>query len=159
MTKNFELSGPAFVGLFVRDVGAAADFYQNKLGFRRDPEVFPWPAVAFQSYPVPFAMMEAPPGVDLDSLPRPHLALAIWFKTADSRVVHDALVEDGVTILRPPTDGRFAGSSRSSTRTATRSPSTTATRHRTGGDSSEASRPVSFTCESTDWLARRLAAC
>jgi predicted enzyme related to lactoylglutathione lyase len=107
MTKNFELSGPAFVGLFVRDVGAAADFYQNKLGFRRDPEVFPWPAVAFQSYPVPFAMMEAPPGVDLDSLPRPHLALAIWFKTADSRVVHDALVEDGVTILRPPTDGRF----------------------------------------------------
>ncbi len=107
MPKNFELSGPAFVGLFVRDVDAAADFYGNKLGFRRDPEVFPRPAVAFQSYPVPFAVMEAPPGVDLDSLPRPNLAPAIWFKTADSQVVHDALVEDGVTILRPPTDGRF----------------------------------------------------
>ncbi len=43
--------------------------------------------------------MEAPPGVDLDGLPRPHLAPAVWFKTADSRVVHDTLVEDGVTIL------------------------------------------------------------
>src|SRR5215213_1670940 len=93
MTKNFELSGPAFVGLFVRDVGAAADFYQNKLGFRRDPEVFPWPAVAFQSYPVPFAVMEAPPGVDLDSLPARTLRspsgskrpTAGWFTTPWSR--------------------------------------------------------------------------
>ena len=45
--------------------------------------------------------------MDLDSLPRPRLAPAIWFKTADSCVVHDTLVEDGVTILKPPTDGRF----------------------------------------------------
>jgi catechol 2,3-dioxygenase-like lactoylglutathione lyase family enzyme len=107
MPENFELSGPSFVGLFVRDVDAAADFYEKKLGFRRDPEVFPRPAVAFQSYPVPFAVMQAPPGVDLDSLPRPHLVPAVWFKTANSQVVHDALVESGVTILRPPSEGRF----------------------------------------------------
>jgi catechol 2,3-dioxygenase-like lactoylglutathione lyase family enzyme len=109
MPKNFELSGPAFVGLFVRDVDAAADFYENKLGFRRDPEGFrvPGTGVTFLSYPIPFAVGQAPPGVDLDSLPRPHLVPAIWFKTANSQVVHDALVEEGVTILRPPTDGRF----------------------------------------------------
>ncbi len=40
MPKQFELSGPAFVGLVVRDVAAAADFYGKKLGFRRDPENF-----------------------------------------------------------------------------------------------------------------------
>ena len=110
MPKNFELSGPAFVGLFVRDVEAAADFYENKLGFRRDPEGFRVPGttgVTFLSYPIPFAVGQAPPGVDLDSLPRPRLVPAIWFKTANSQVVHDALVEEGVTILRPPADGRF----------------------------------------------------
>jgi catechol 2,3-dioxygenase-like lactoylglutathione lyase family enzyme len=106
MPKNFELSGPAFVGFQVRDVKASADFYEKILGFRRDPEVFPG-SVAFLSYPIPFAVMQARPGVDLDSLPRPHLVPAIWFKTANSQVVHDALVEAGVTILRPPSDGRF----------------------------------------------------
>jgi catechol 2,3-dioxygenase-like lactoylglutathione lyase family enzyme len=107
MPKDFELSDPAFVGLFVSDVDAAADFYEKKLGFRRDPEVFPRAAVAFQSYPIPFAVMQVPPGVDLGSLPRPRLVPAIWFKTANSQVVHDALIEADVTILRPPSDGRF----------------------------------------------------
>lgn len=108
MPKKFELSGPAFVGLFVRDVAASAEFFEKKLGFRRDPEVFPvQPSVAFLSYPIPFAVMQAPPGIDLDNIPRPVRAPAIWFKTANSQVVHDALVEAGVTILRPPSDGRF----------------------------------------------------
>jgi predicted enzyme related to lactoylglutathione lyase len=45
--------------------------------------------------------------VDLDVLPRPLPGPAIWFKTADAQATHDALVAAGVTILRPPTDGRF----------------------------------------------------
>lgn len=106
MPKQFELSGPAFIALLVRDVAAASDFYEHTLGFRRDPEVFPG-AVAFLSYPIPFALRQAPPGVDLDAMPRPVLAPAIWFKTADSQLVYDALVAEGVTILRPPTEGRF----------------------------------------------------
>jgi predicted enzyme related to lactoylglutathione lyase len=44
--------------------------------------------------------------VDLDSIPRPITTLTIWFKTADSQVVHDALVEAGVPILRAPSQGR-----------------------------------------------------
>jgi catechol 2,3-dioxygenase-like lactoylglutathione lyase family enzyme len=107
MPKQFELSGPAFVGLFVRDVAASAAFYENVLGFRRDPEVFPTPSVGFLSYPVPFAVLQAPQGMDLDSLPRPIRVPSVWFKTADSQVVHDALVAAGITILRPPSDGRF----------------------------------------------------
>jgi catechol 2,3-dioxygenase-like lactoylglutathione lyase family enzyme len=110
MPKEFELSGPAFIGLFVRDVVASADFYEKKLGFRRDPESFGFPgraAVAFLSYPIPFAVMQAPPGVNLDSLPRPIAVPVIWFKTANSQVVHDALVKADVTILRPLSSGRF----------------------------------------------------
>jgi catechol 2,3-dioxygenase-like lactoylglutathione lyase family enzyme len=110
MPKSFELSGPAFVGVFVRDVAASADFYEKTLGFRRDPEGFGFPgraAVACLSHPIPFAVMQAPPVVDADSLPRPIRVPAIWFKTANSQVAHDALVAAGVTILRPPSDGRF----------------------------------------------------
>jgi catechol 2,3-dioxygenase-like lactoylglutathione lyase family enzyme len=109
MPQHFELSGPAFIGLLVRDVAAAAAFYEHKLGFRRDPEDFgsAGQAVAFLSYPIPFAVRQAPAGVDLDSMPRPLPSPAIWFKTANSQVVYDALVADGVSILRAPTDGRF----------------------------------------------------
>jgi predicted enzyme related to lactoylglutathione lyase len=110
MSHPFELSGPSFIGLVVRDVGAAAEFYEKTLGFRRDPENFGTnnpSAVTFQSYPVPFAVMPAPPGVDLESIPRPIRFPAVWFKTANSQIAHDALVEAGVTILRPPSDGRF----------------------------------------------------
>jgi predicted enzyme related to lactoylglutathione lyase len=45
--------------------------------------------------------------MDLDSLPRTRTVPAIWFKTADSQVVHDALVADGVPILRPISTGHF----------------------------------------------------
>jgi catechol 2,3-dioxygenase-like lactoylglutathione lyase family enzyme len=112
MPKKFELSGPAFVGFVVRDVKASAEFYEKTLGFRRDPENFKTQtptseAVTFLGYPVPFAIRQAPPGLNLDSIPRPILTPAVWFKTANSQVAHDSLVEAGVTILRPPTDGRF----------------------------------------------------
>ncbi len=108
MPMSFELSGPAFIGLFVRDVRAAADFYEKTLGFRRDPEVFAGrEAVAFLSRPVPFAVMETPLGVDLETLPRPRVVPSIWFKTPDSQVAHDALVRAGISILRPLSTGRF----------------------------------------------------
>jgi catechol 2,3-dioxygenase-like lactoylglutathione lyase family enzyme len=107
MPKNFDLKGPAFIGLKVRDVKAAADFYEKILGFRRDPAVFPNEAVAFLTYPIPFGLTQIPPGADWDSIPRPVEAPGIWFKAADSQAVHDALVEAGVTILRTPSNGRF----------------------------------------------------
>ena len=110
MSNPFELSGPSFVGFMVRDVAVAAEFYEKTLGFRRDPENFATnnpSAVTFLSYPVPFAVTQAPPGMDLDSIPRPIRSPAVWFKTANSQIAHDALVAAGVTILRPPSDGRF----------------------------------------------------
>ena len=107
MPKHFEVSGPAAIVLPVRDAATAADFYEKQLGFRRDPEAFPNGGVGFLTKPSSFAVIQAPPGVDLENLPRPIRAPAIWFKTTDSQVVHDALVQAGVTILRLPSDGRF----------------------------------------------------
>ena len=107
MSKNFDLKGPAFVGLKVREVKVSADFYEKTLGFRRDPEVFPSGAVGFLTYPIPFGLSPLPPGVNWESIPRPIEAPGIWFKAADSQMVHAALVEAGVTILRPPSNGRF----------------------------------------------------
>jgi hypothetical protein len=72
-------------------VKASADFYGKKPGFRRDPEVFPT-GVGFLTYPVPFVLIQAPPGVDLDSIPRLITTPAVWFKTADSQVVHNAIL-------------------------------------------------------------------
>jgi catechol 2,3-dioxygenase-like lactoylglutathione lyase family enzyme len=107
MPKNFELNGPAFVGLLVRDAKASADFYEKTLGLRRDSDVLPQGSVAFLTRPIPFGLIQAPPGLDLTSIPRPVLAPSVWFKAADTQVVHDALVEAGVTILRAPSNGRF----------------------------------------------------
>jgi len=109
MPIQFELSGPSFVGFMVRDLKVAAEFYEKTLGLRRDPEGFkaPGPGVTFLSYPIPFALLPAPPGMDLDSIPRPIRSPAIWFKTANSQIAYGALVAAGVTILRPPSDGRF----------------------------------------------------
>ena len=106
MPNHFELSGPAFIGLLVRDVTIAAEFYEQKLGFRRDPINFP-KAVAFLSYPIPFAVREPGPGEDLDNIPRPIRTPAVWFKTANSQMVYDSLVKDGITILKPLLEGRF----------------------------------------------------
>ena len=54
--------------------------------------------------------MQAPAGIDLDTGEagsHPRLVPAIWFKTADSQVVQDALAEAGVKILRPLSKERF----------------------------------------------------
>jgi len=101
MSKAFELSGPSFIGIYVRDVAKSAEFYEKILGFRRDPEDFKGRAVSFLAYPVPFAVIKAPPDIDLDKLVRPIRVPLVWFKATDSKAVHDALVEAGVEILKP----------------------------------------------------------
>jgi len=105
-SSKIGISGPGFVSLLVRHVAAAADFYEHKVGLKRDPLVFPG-AVAFQTTPIPFAVRQAPPGVNLDGLPNPGLGVAVWFKAADRQAAHDAMSKAGVTILKPPYDGPF----------------------------------------------------
>ena len=103
---NTGISGPGFISLQVRDLEAAADFYEHQVGLKRDPLVFPR-AVAFLTSPIPFAIAQVPAGVDLDDLPTPGQGIAVWFKAADGQAAHDALLKAGVSILKPPYDGPF----------------------------------------------------
>jgi predicted enzyme related to lactoylglutathione lyase len=104
--SNTGIGGPGFVSLQVLDVAAAADFYEHKVGLKRDPLAFPG-AVAFLTDPIPFAVIHAPTGENLDSLPTPGLGIALWFKATDGQAAHDALSKAGVTILKLPFDGSF----------------------------------------------------
>ena len=100
------VSGPDFIALQVRDVEAAAQFYESRLGLTRAPSAPPG-AVVFTTSPIPFAVREPLPGVDLDSGDRPGNGMALWLKCDDSKALHDSLAESGVEILRAPTSSPF----------------------------------------------------
>lgn len=101
------VTGPDFIALQVRDLQRAATFYETHLGLRRTPAAPPG-AVVFATTPVPFAVRDALPGVDLDAAsPRPGLGVALWLHADDARAVHDTLAAAGVAIVAPPADGPF----------------------------------------------------
>lgn len=100
------VTGVDFVALQVRDVESAADFYTTRLGLTRAPASPPG-AIVFTTEPIPFAVREPLPGVDLDSGPRPGNGVALWFKCEDAAELHDSLAEAGVEILRAPAPSPF----------------------------------------------------
>jgi predicted enzyme related to lactoylglutathione lyase len=100
------VTGPDFVALQVRDLDRAAAFYEERLGLRRVPAGPPG-AVVFATTPVPFAVREPLPGVDLDAVDRPGLGVALWLHATDAQALHDDLAAAGVPIVAPPVDGPF----------------------------------------------------
>lgn len=100
------VSGPDFIALQVRDVEAAAQFYESRLGLTRAPAAPPG-AVVFTTSPIPFAVREPLPGVDLDSGDRPGNGVALWLRCDDAQALHDSLAEAGVEILRAPAPSPF----------------------------------------------------
>mgnify|MGYP002719730504 FL=1 len=71
------VTGLDFVALQVRDLEASARFYEERLGLER-AEQGPPHAVVFATSPIPFAVREPLPGVDLDaSDPRPGIGVAL----------------------------------------------------------------------------------
>lgn len=98
------VTGPDFLALQVRDLEQAAEFYETQLGLRRAPS--PPGAVVFGTTPIPFAVREALPGVDLDAAPL-GAGVALWLHAEDAQVVHDRLVAAGVSIVTAPFDGPF----------------------------------------------------
>ncbi|MET9700892.1 VOC family protein [Streptomyces sp. NPDC006529] len=100
------VSGPDFIALQVRDVEAAAAFFETLLGLRRAPASPPG-AVVFTTEPIAFAVREPLPGVDLDSVQRPGLGVALWFKTSDAEALHDRLRAAGTAIVKAPEKGPF----------------------------------------------------
>jgi predicted enzyme related to lactoylglutathione lyase len=96
--------GPDFVALQVRDLGASARFYEEKLGLERDPQSPP-NAVVFETEPIPFAVRE--PLVDLGAVDRLGWGVALWFRCDDAQELHRSLQQAGVPIAREPFDGPF----------------------------------------------------
>ena len=101
------VTGPDFIALQVRDLERAAEFYQTRLGLRPAPAAPPG-AVVFATSPIPFAVREPLPGVDLGAVtPRPGAGVALWLHCDAAQELHDSLESSGVTILRAPEPGPF----------------------------------------------------
>ena len=98
--------GPDFISLQVRDLERSAAFYEQHLGLDR-AEVSPPHAVVFATQPIPFAVREPLPGVDLDALAQPGGGIGLWVRADDAQRMHDDLVSAGATITSAPIDGPF----------------------------------------------------
>ncbi|MGX6608076.1 VOC family protein [Micromonosporaceae bacterium Da 78-11] len=100
------VTGPDFIALQVRDLAAAAAFYEDRLGLRRAPASPPG-AVVFATSPVAFAVRDPLPGVDLGAIDRPGLGVVLWLHATDAQALHDSLAAAGVPIVTPPFDTPF----------------------------------------------------
>jgi predicted enzyme related to lactoylglutathione lyase len=99
------VKGPDFLALQVRDVPRAAAFYEQRLGLVRAPQSPPGAAV-FQTEPVPFAVREPLPGLDLEEVSL-GVGVALWMAADDAQAVHEDLMGAGVPIVSAPFDGPF----------------------------------------------------
>lgn len=99
--------GPDFLALQVRDLERSAQFYEAHLGLRRAP-VSPPGAVVFATAPVPFALRDPLPGVDLDAVsPRPGVGVALWLYADSAQALCEDMAAAGVRIPVAPFDGPF----------------------------------------------------
>ncbi|OMH37073.1 VOC family protein [Tersicoccus sp. Bi-70] len=99
-------TGPDFISLQATDLAASQAFYERYLGLVRSPAGPPH-AVVFTTTPIAFALRDLVPGTDLASARQPGIGAAIWLHDTDVQSIHDALVEDGHTIVSAPVDGPF----------------------------------------------------
>jgi predicted enzyme related to lactoylglutathione lyase len=100
------VTGPDFIALQVRDLERAATFYVERLGLRR-ASVSPPHAIVFDTSPIALAVRDPLPGVDLDTVPQLGAGVALWLHADDAQAIHDKLVDAGVQIVAPPSDGPF----------------------------------------------------
>ena len=100
------VTGPDFIALQVRDLARAAAFYEDHLGLTR-AKASPPHAVVFDTVPAAFAVREPLPGVDLESVSRPGIGVALWLHASDAQELHDSLTAADVQITAAPVDGPF----------------------------------------------------
>jgi predicted enzyme related to lactoylglutathione lyase len=91
------VSGPDFVGVQVRDLERSAQFYEKELGLRRADQSPPG-VIAFQTAPIPFAVREPLPGIDLEAGPA-GLGVSLSLHVDDAAGLHDRLRDHGIPIL------------------------------------------------------------
>ena len=99
------VTGPDFISLQRRDLGASQAFYERFLGLVRS-QAGPPHAVVFETQPIAFALRDLVAGTDLPA-GQPGLGVALWLHATDVQQIHDALVAAGHPIAVPPFDGPF----------------------------------------------------
>lgn len=99
-----KLLGPDFIALQVRSLETSAEFYVERLGLTRSAGGPP-NAILFDTKPLPFALRE--PMVDLDATSKLGWGMVLWMACDDTDELHRELVEAGVPIIAPPSDGPF----------------------------------------------------
>src|SRR5262249_38578725 len=90
------------VGLQVRDVQSAAEFYRHHFGFESDSSAPPG-VVLFTTDTIPFLIREPLPGTDLDA-GRLGNGVSISLRVEHAPTLHDRLKAAGVAILMDPFD-------------------------------------------------------
>lgn len=100
-------TGPDFISFQVRDREASARFYEETVGLTRLPTPNPAAAVFAAGGGVAFAVRDPLPGVDLDTAGHLGAGIGVWFHNEDAAGLHARLVDAGVPIVQPPTDGPF----------------------------------------------------
>lgn len=98
-------AGPSFISLQVRDLDAAAAFYEERVGVSR-ASASPPGAVVFATETIAFAVREPLPDTDLDA-GQPGLGIAVWVKVDDAQGLHDQLAAHDVRIVTAPFNGPF----------------------------------------------------
>jgi hypothetical protein len=127
-----DLVGPGFISITVSDVPRSARFYEQHLDARRDPYDFGPSAVAFLGWPA-FSVSAPRPG---QPGPSPDATtIALWWRSADARAHHERTRPRACPSSANPSTARSDGRSRWPIRTATRSPSTSATNRCSGRQS------------------------
>lgn len=96
------ITGLDFLSLQVRDLDAAAAFYENVVGLTR-AGFSPPHAVVFATTPA-FAVREAIPGVELE---KAGVGAALWFHDPEVATLHASVVAAGGTVLQEPFKGPF----------------------------------------------------
>ena len=99
------ITGPDFISLQVRDLEAAATFYETVVGLKRAASSPPH-AVVFDTAPIAFAVRDLLPGAELDPATVGR-GVALWFYDPEGVALHAALVAAGVKIAQQPVDGPF----------------------------------------------------
>jgi predicted enzyme related to lactoylglutathione lyase len=100
------VTGLDFVALQVRDIEQAARFYESVVGLTR-AAFSPPHAVVFNTSPIPFAVRDVAPGVDLASITQPGRGVALWFHAPDVAALHASVVAAGAPVVQEPFDGPF----------------------------------------------------
>jgi predicted enzyme related to lactoylglutathione lyase len=103
-SKQFQVKGPDFIALQVRDLDVAKRFYTEVVGLELAPQSPP-DAVVFKTQPIDFAIRK--PIVNLAEATILGHGVSLWLGVENVSALHEQLLNKEVTIARPIADSPF----------------------------------------------------